>query len=580
MKKAIFKRFIIVIIITSVISLIVSYIVTNSIFYKNTVMNMVYSAKLLDYNINYENNLQEQIDKINPVTLSSDSRITIMDLNGEVLADTSVDNLTKLDNHKDRIEFKEALTKEYGSSSRYSSTLSKQLIYVAYKSQKGDYIIRLSLVYNVAYEYFKLFVPIILFWLFIIIVISIIVANKFSKTITKPLKEISSELSKIDEYVDDFHFTQYEYDELNQIVVSTAKLANKINKTMSKLKLERNKIDYILNNMKEGFLFLDKNQNVILINNSARQMLECLDTPLEQNITRYTTQAKLLNEIEKSVNDKKQVVFDLQFGDDTIYCIHITSVKKNIFSNSYSGVGILILDVTSDRNHKQMRQEFFSNVSHELKTPITSIQGFAELLQTGMVTDEETTKDFLGKIKKETQNMTNLINDILMISKLESKVDEIVCSNIKLKSVIEEILSTFSSITHLRNIKVYAECDDIEYYCNLQQIQQLFSNLISNAVKYNVDNGEIKIKCYKDENNVIFDIKDSGIGIPKYAQNRIFERFYRVDKGRSKKMGGTGLGLSIVKHIVQFYNGEIALQSDINKGTNIKIYLPIKNKMA
>ncbi len=578
MKKAIFKKFFIIIIISSLICCFVSYGIISRMFYNNTVQNMIYSIKLIDHSIDYSKDLQQQIDTLNPITMTPDTRLTIVDKEGNVLADTHVNDVLSMENHITRDEISSALEKGYGDSVRKSETTNKKLLYVSFLSTKNsNYIIRLAVNFN-GFDYFAVFIPAIILSVMIAVVISSILANKFSKSITDPLLEISVELNKIQENNTDFYFHQYDYDELNQIVVTTAKLANTINNTMSKLKQERNKIDYILNNMIEGFLLLDNNQNVLSINNSAKKMLECKDVILGQNITRFTQKLQLLNAIDDATNKQKHTIFDLKLDDDKIYSVHITTVQKNIFSSTFGGVAILIVDVTSDRNARQMRQEFFSNVSHELKTPITSIQGFAELLETGIVTDEKTTKEFLSKIKKETQNMTNLINDILMISKLESRVNEVTFSNVKVKPIIEDIISTHSSLAQLRNIQINLYCEDIVFYANLQQLQQLFNNLIGNAVKYNVDNGQVFIGCYTEKNNLIFNIKDTGIGIPKYAQERVFERFYRVDKGRSKKMGGTGLGLSIVKHIVNFYNGQINLKSEIDKGTEITITLPENNK--
>lgn len=575
MKKAIFKKFFIIILTASLICCFVSYTIISRTLYKNTIQNMIYSIKLIDKNIDYSNNIQKQIEELNPITMTSDTRISIINKNGNVLADTYMGNTSHMENHISREEITDALENNYGHSVRVSKTTKTKTLYVSYLSDKNkDYIIRLAIDFNGISDYIIIFIPAITLSILIATIISSILANKFSKSITDPLSEISLELTKIQENKSDFNFNQYQYDELNQIVISTAKLSDTINKTMNKLKQERNKIDYILDNMIEGFILLDNNQNVLSINNSAKTMLECNDALLGQNITRFTQNSKLLNSIDKAMSKQESIIFDLKSNDDKIYSVHITTVQKNIFSNSYAGVAILMVDVTNDRNARQMRQEFFSNVSHELKTPITSIQGFAELLETGMVTDEKTTKEFLSKIKKETQNMTNLINDILMISKLESKVHEVSFTNTKVKPLIDDIVSTYSSLAQLRNIKINVYCEDFIFYSNPQQLQQLFSNLIGNAIKYNIDNGQVYIGCYSDKNNLIFNIKDTGIGIPKNSQDRIFERFYRVDKGRSKKMGGTGLGLSIVKHIVQFYHGDITLDSQINKGTEITVTLP------
>lgn len=579
MKKAILQRFLLVLLIALLICCGISCLIISNTFYKNTIQQMLYSLKLIDYSLDYSGDLQAQTEVLNPITMTNDTRITILDFDGNVCADSSVHDAAHLENHLDRTEIEEALQKGYGSSHRNSSTLDTQMLYVSYRSEKSDYIIRLAIPFGGVWEYISLVLPGLLVSCIAAFFISLFFASRFAKTITEPLDEISNELLKIEDNRQDFHFSEYQYDELNQIVITTAKLSDRIQKTMDKLRLERNKIDYILCNMTEGFLLLDEQQNVLTINYSARKILDCPMVEQGLHLTRYTQKAPLLEAADKANNDNRSLSFDLKLGNG-IYAVHVTTIQKLVFSDSYSGIAILLVDVTSDRSAQQMRQEFFSNVSHELKTPITSIQGFAELLESNMVTDEATKKEFLSRIKKETRSMTNLIDDILMISKLESKQHEVAFAPLRIKPLIEDIISSLSSVAQLQGISMTLDCEDITYYANAQQIHQLVNNLMSNAVKYNRENGRVQVTVKQEANNLLIAVADTGIGIPKASQGRVFERFYRVDKGRSKKMGGTGLGLSIVKHIVQFYNGSISLESQVNVGTTITVRLPIKEAQA
>lgn len=579
MKKAILQRFLLVLLIALLICCGISCLIISNTFYKNTIQQMLYSLKLIDYSLDYSGDLQAQTEVLNPITMTNDTRITILDFDGNVCADSSVHDAAHLENHLDRTEIEEALQKGYGSSHRNSSTLDTQMLYVSYRSEKSDYIIRLAIPFGGVWEYISLVLPGLLVSCIAAFFISLFFASRFAKTITEPLDEISNELLKIEDNRQDFHFSEYQYDELNQIVITTAKLSDRIQKTMDKLRLERNKIDYILCNMTEGFLLLDEQQNVLTINYSARKILDCPMVEQGLHLTRYTQKAPLLEAADKANNDNRSLSFDLKLGNG-IYAVHVTTIQKLVFSDSYSGIAILLVDVTSDRSAQQMRQEFFSNVSHELKTPITSIQGFAELLESNMVTDEATKKEFLSRIKKETRSMTNLIDDILMISKLESKQHEVAFAPLRIKPLIEDIISSLSSVAQLQGISMTLDCEDITYYANAQQIHQLVNNLMSNAVKYNRENGRVQVTVKQEANNLLIAVADTGIGIPKASQGRVFERFYRVDKGRSKKMGGTGLGLSIVKHIVQFYNGSISLESQVNVGTTIIVRLPIKEAQA
>jgi two-component system phosphate regulon sensor histidine kinase PhoR len=228
---------------------------------------------------------------------------------------------------------------------------------------------------------------------------------------------------------------------------------------------------------------------------------------------------------------------------------------------------------------KQIRQEFFSNASHELKTPITSVQGYAELLESGIIQEEGQKRDFLNRIKKEAANMNNLINDILMISRLETKDAEVLKTNVRLSIVLDDIIESIKPLAASHEVLIHMDCKPICIYANTQQMKELFGNLISNAVKYNKPGGEVWVKVREEDRNLIVQVKDNGVGIPKESLSRIFERFYRVDKGRSKKQGGTGLGLSIVKHIVNFYHGTISVRSELDKETEFTVKIPIKGKV-
>ncbi|NLZ80958.1 MAG: GHKL domain-containing protein [Clostridiales bacterium] len=227
---------------------------------------------------------------------------------------------------------------------------------------------------------------------------------------------------------------------------------------------------------------------------------------------------------------------------------------------------------------KLVRQEFFSNASHELKTPITSIKGYTELLDSGMFSDEEVKKDFHSRIKKETENMANLINDILMISKLETKEIEVDIEEVRIYPLILEVVKTFAPLARTLDVKIEIDCMPLIINVNPGQMKELIGNLLSNGIKYNLIGGTVTITVRNQYNSLMIKVADTGIGIHKDSINRIFERFYRVDKGRSKKIGGTGLGLSTVKHIVGYYNGNIQLESEIDVGTKIIVTMPVLKK--
>jgi two-component system phosphate regulon sensor histidine kinase PhoR len=223
---------------------------------------------------------------------------------------------------------------------------------------------------------------------------------------------------------------------------------------------------------------------------------------------------------------------------------------------------------------RMVRQEFFSNASHELKTPLTSVRGYLELLENNMVADENMRKDFLVRIKKETINMTSLINDILMISRLETKEAEVTLSDIRLAPLLKDVCASLEPLAKEYQVRIDTNCRPLMMYANTQQLRELFNNLITNAIKYNKSGGKVLVTVTSEQDEIIIMVEDTGVGIPEESKQRIFERFYRIDKGRSKKVGGTGLGLSIVKHIVNYYNGTIEVQSKVMEGTKFTVRLP------
>lgn len=226
---------------------------------------------------------------------------------------------------------------------------------------------------------------------------------------------------------------------------------------------------------------------------------------------------------------------------------------------------------------KHIRQEFFSNASHELKTPITSIQGYAELLESDMIQDENMKRDFAGRIKKEAAGMTGLINDILMISRLEAKDAEVVMSNVRISVLLEEITERLKPQAASAQVFLHIDCQPLCIRANVQQMDELLTNLLSNAIKYNRPGGQVWVKIREQDEQMVIRVKDNGMGIPSDSLERIFERFYRVDKGRSRKQGGTGLGLSIVKHIAGFYHGSISVNSELDAGTEFVVTIPMMN---
>lgn len=569
MRRAVFSGFLSVIILALAVCSAAFYYFIGEYMLDRTQQDMTYSVSLIDYSLDYHSDLQKQIDRLNPMILGSASRITIIDKNGNVLADTS-SYINYDDNHSGRSEVIAAL--KYGRSvnKRYSSTLHRSLLYVAGYSQKGNCIVRLAVPYSGLGAFAMAIIPSLLVSIVIAFLCAFFAAKRLSANITRPLDEISAELLKIQNSGQLISFKRYKYDELNNIARSTEILSERIENQMQLLKAENTKLDNILYNMTEGLVLIDNKQEVVIINKAAAHILDCADAQKGKNILHYTQDLKIAEGVSKVFSKGEESYFDLE-AKGKIYVVHITKVT--------TGAIIIFIDVTYERESQSIRQNFFSDASHELKTPITSINGYAELLTSGIHYDEAQKAEFLRRIKNEAQNMTGLINDILMISRMETdekRADRDKMGYVKINSVIDDILDTVEPIRKENNISIKCDCRDISIKADYNHLYQLINNIVVNAIKYNKPNGSVFISSKAAGNNYELVVKDTGIGIPEEYQKRVFERFFRVDKGRSKKMGGTGLGLAIVKHITALYKGTAHIKSRINEGTEIAVTLPLE----
>lgn len=461
MKRAIVKRFIVVLIVAMAISSIVISMSYYRLASHRVMEDMKPVLLLLDATIDWESSdLEKQIVEISS-QMNNDYRITIIDNDGSVLADSETGNPETMENHKNRKEVKEAFQNGFGTKVRNSSTIKGSMMYAAYCSPTQHKVIRISIHHDVITDLMKMMVPSIAISLLLALSVAGVLTNKFAASVTKPILEISHKLEGIYDEKIDFNFPHYQYDELNII-------------------------------------------------------------------------ARTTTDMSKSVQD------------------YIRKLEKE----------------------KTIRQEFFSNASHELKTPLTAIRGYAELLQSGMASDTQMQKEFLGRIHSEVEEMTSLINDILMISRLETKELMPTKEMLYVKSVAEEVKKTLKPLADENNVSLEIHCCDEFVYMDRSHLQGILSNLMGNAVKYNRPGGFVQTDITMNSTSLSIRVEDSGIGIAKEDQKRIFERFYRVDKGRSKRVAGTGLGLSIVKHVTEFYGGCVSVESQSGVGSTFLVQLP------
>lgn len=555
MTKSILRYFIIVLIVSLLSSCLLSATLISNHLLETTEHDMLYSLKLIDYALDYNQPLEEQIQDLNPLAYSDNTRLTIIADDGTVLADTALEHISE--KHLEREEVKEALATHEGYARRKSETTNENMLYVAYYNH--DHILRLSIPYNGVIDYIPSLIPALSISAIVSFIIAYILSRRLALRISQPIVDISHSLDQMSE---DFRFDlkSYDYQEFNVIVDTIHNLSHRLRKSMQEVKLEKSKMDEILKQMNEGFVLLDENDKVLSINSKAKTILGNIN-PYD-SILDYLYYPEIIKALENKVY--KQAV-EIKINHN-IYACYISQIDL--------GTTLLFLDITASKKAEKMRHEFFSNVSHELKTPITSIRGYSDLLAQGYVKDEQQQKQMLKKIQDEVTSISTLINDILMLSRIENMDIEVEMMPMKMKPLIDDVLESYEIEMAQHDIKVHYDFDDVTFIGNHQQIYTLLNNLIGNAIKYNKDHGDVYIDITEKSNAIKMIIKDTGIGIPLADQSRVFERFYRVDKGRSKQRGGTGLGLAIVKHIVSHYKGTIHLQSELNKGTTIEIVLP------
>lgn len=483
-------------------------------------------------------------------------RITLISPDGLVLFDSETD-ADKMENHSEREEFRQALTEGYGESSRYSATLTERYFYCAKRLPDGN-VLRLSAVQNSLLTLIMGMGSQICAILAVAAVLSAVLASRLSKRIVKPL----SELDLDDPLSNDC------YDELSPLLKKIDNQQKSLRRQSEELERKRIEFETITNGMSEGLILLDPNGAILSANSAAAGILDFKTNDLPKDILsvdRDLRSSELLNRTRNG--EYSQMLRELhgrkyQFG--------ASPVKSGA---NVSGAVLLLLDVTEKERSEQLRREFTANVSHELKTPLQTISGCSELMKNGMVKQEDI-PEFSEKIFTETQRMICLINDIIRLSRLDEGDADMERVNVDLYALSEDVISSLQSAAGSANVALNIHGEPAVIYGIPQLLHAIIFNLCDNAVKYNHRGGSVDITVKNDNNRVLLTVSDTGIGIPPECTERIFERFYRVDKSRSRSIGGTGLGLSIVKHAAQIHNAEIKIESSIGKGTSITVIFP------
>lgn len=505
-------------------------------------------------------------------------RITLIDFNGKVLGESQTD-YNRMENHIGRREIQLAIRGLTGEDIRFSSTLGMDFLYIAIASQQPNLIVRVS----VPLDQLKIIDMKILFYsilgMLAGLLISTLLAYRFATDISRPVKELTTASREIADgnYLKRVKFQKK--DELGQLAATFNDMAVKLEITVADLTDKNEQFDAILNSMTYCFVAVDSNMKIILMNAIAVRFFSINENDaIGRKFVEVIRNHQLNEIIQKAINENVSSVSELtlSFPESKTFSIYASPIKSAKGEPVNSGGIISLQDITTMKRLEQIRTEFVSNVTHELKTPLTSIRGFAETLRNGAIKDPKIALKFLEIIDIEAERLTMLINDILQLSEIENNINDTNISEHNLTDIVNEVVSILQGSADKKGVKITVNtASKINIHANSDRIKQMLINLVDNAIKYNVEHGSVCIQAAKADGRLIITIADTGIGIAEQHQSRIFERFYRVDKGRSRNMGGTGLGLSIVKHIVNLYNGDINIESHPGKGTKFIIQLPV-----
>ncbi|MFZ7122037.1 MAG: ATP-binding protein [Eubacteriaceae bacterium] len=581
MYKKIFLNLIIILLIGISILSVMTFINTKNVYFDTMENTLLNNAKLILNSIksieDFENiELKDNVKEFSQLT---NARLSIIAMDGVVIYDSDK-NAEELANHANRPEIINALKGIIKREVRYSNTLQIDMMYIAIPVEIDGEIIGVVRD-SVPLSYMK---PIInktiiniIVSVFVSLIIALVLSHLIIKSMTNPLQETTEFASEIASGNYSKRISMIRDDEIGDLAKSLNHMAEQLQYSFKELSQRNTELELVLSNIKNGIIAIDINNNILLINYSAYKMFNLSPEKklINKNILEVVRTHNLYKIISNLNNEPDINTIETKINNK-LYKIYTNPI---IEKNSRKGFLIVIEDITQIRNLENIRKDFVANVSHELKTPITSIKGFVETLKDGNVNDQETRDRFYNIIEFEVDRLIRLVEDILTLSDLDNQPSNNVDENqfIDIKEQMDSIYLLMEKIAKDKNVRIIIDvCENTKKIrFNNNDFKQMMINLIDNAIKYNNRNdGLVKVTIYNSSKSVIIEVSDTGIGIPKKDIPRVFERFYRVDKGRSRQAGGTGLGLAIVKHIVQTQNSDIKVESTFGKGTKFTIIIP------
>jgi two-component system phosphate regulon sensor histidine kinase PhoR len=574
MRKSIFLKifsgYLLVIIILSGLILALSFTTIRNYYIDTTEKHLKDLGIVLKVQITpllYEKKFQELDTFVKKLGKEIHTRITIVAPDGVVLSD-SEENPKSMDNHRTRTEIAQALEGNIGRFLRVSETLKEQMLYIALPVEKDKKILgvlRLSLFLKDINTVISHTRNKILQISLLIITISLLIALIFSRSLSKPIKELSAAAKRIANEDFSARVLLKNNDELKELADSFNSMAVRMKTLFDELSRQKEELNSVISSLQEGFLVLDRDEKVLLSNYSFKKIIQ--NNIVEEKFYWETFREPKFDELIKKIRGtKSNFTEEISLNNRVFLC-------SATFLGTKEEIAVVFHDITDIKNLEKIKTDFVSNISHELRTPLAAIKGFAETLDDKMHSTEN--KHYLDIIRRNTDRLINIINDLLFLSELEEKSTKLELVEVDLKIIVENITKIFE-----QRLKEKSLFLNLDVEINLPpvkadpfKLEQMFINLIDNAVKY-TENGGINISLKSKGDKVEITIEDTGIGIPEDHLPRIFERFYVVDKSRSKKLGGTGLGLSIVKHVVLLHNGNIDVESSLGKWTKFVIMLP------
>jgi two-component system, OmpR family, phosphate regulon sensor histidine kinase PhoR len=575
MRKKLFLYFAVSIILSVILSITAVSLQTQRFYKKDVAATLINIAGAIDKQISASSDADFiELAKYYAGIYSNGSlkvRITFIDFAGNVLGESDY-AIAEMGSHLDREEIRQAIENGTGTSVRYSTTAKKEFIYAAAKSVPKNVIVRVAIPLNNISQINKTLVNFTFLLAAAVILISLILAFTLSVNLMKPIEVFTK--TSLDIYKGDLD-RKVELvstdKEIRTLVFIFNSMTEKLSSSINHFKEENIIISSIINSMVDGLLCVDGKKKVVYINNRMRQYfgLDMNRSYNDRDLIDVIRNKKINEIIGNSLNKGNYISDELKMpGEkaDTVYRIYTAPVRTDDLT--LPGILLFMQDISEKRKLELIRSEFVSNVTHELKTPLTSIRGFIDTLMNGAINDKETSLKFLNIIDMESERLSLLISDILSLSEIEHGYSTISNREYNIHLIIDKIFDMQKNGAEKRGITLINDTDPSEMMTTDEaKFTQLLSNLISNGIKYNIDNGYVKVRSARSKGLLEISVEDNGIGIGEEYLDRIFERFYRVDKGRSKEEGSTGLGLSIAKHLAKILNGDIKVSSELEKGS-------------